>query len=317
MLRFPGQPADVTTPCPSRDTLSYLTLGRLPLDQIEAISTHVEDCSTCQAALETMDGLEDSVVVSIKMGGSIVAPDPDLAEAIEEAEAIGSRVWGSVAAEFDEPPATLGQYELLERIGRGGMGSVWKAMHVRLKRLAAVKLLPTERMQNDQAVARFQREMEAVGRLDHPNLVRAHDAGESDGQHYLVMEYLDGRHLGQVVRALGPLPLADACEIVRQAAIGLQYAHEHGLVHRDVKPSNLMLTAEGQVKVLDLGLARLTGDQTPCDDATGTGQVMGTGDYIAPEQGQDTRRADRRSDVYSLGCTFLGHAGVQANPGVR
>lgn len=304
MLRFPGQPADVTTPCPSRDALSDLTLGRLTLDQIEAISTHVEDCSTCQAAMETMDGLEDSIVVSIKMAGSVATPDPDLAEAIEEAEAIGSRVWGNVAAEFDEPPATLGQYELLELISRGGMGTVYKALHTRLKRPVALKVLRTRRLPRPESVTRFQREIEAVGRLDHPHIVRAHDAGEAEGCHFLVMELLDGSDLSRLVRSHGPLPVADACEIVRQAALGLQRAHEFGLVHRDIKPSNLMLTTEGVVKVLDLGLARLIEGTALTEEVTSTDQVVGTGDFIAPEQGQDTRMADARSDIYSLGCTL-------------
>ena len=159
-------------------------------------------------------------------------------------------------------------------------------MHTRLKRPVAIKVLPAGRLHDPQAIARFQREMEAVGKLDHPNLVHAHDAGEAEGQHYLVMEFLDGTDLRKLVRSSGPLPVADACEVVRQAALGLQYAHEHGLIHRDVKPSNLMLTRDGTVKVLDLGLARLTDETAMPGDMTGTGQVVGTGDFIAPEQGR-------------------------------
>ena len=146
--------------------------------------------------------------------------------------------------------------------------------------------------------------MEAVGRLDHPNLVRAHDAGEAEGQHFLVLEFVDGTDLRKLVRERGPLPVADACEIVRQAALGLQHAHEHGLIHRDIKPSNLMLTNDGTVKVLDLGLARLIDEAAPAWDMTSAGQIVGTGDFISPEQGQDTRNADARSDIYSLGCTL-------------
>ena len=183
------------------------------------------------------------------------------------------------------------------------MGTVYKALHTRLKRPVAIKLLPGRRLADPEAVARFQREMEAVGRLDHPHLVRAYDAGEAEGHQFLVMEFLHGVDLAKLVRRDGPLPVADACEVVRQAAMGLQHAHEHGLVHRDVKPSNLMLTSTGQVKVLDLGLARLT-VETPDAEMTSSGQVVGTGDFIAPEQGRDTRQADARSDVYSLGCTL-------------
>jgi hypothetical protein len=153
-------------------------------------------------------------------------------------------------------------------------------------------------------VARFQREMEAIGRLNHPHIVRATDAGEVDGTHFLVMDFIDGQTLGQLVQAGGPLPVAEACELVRQAALGLQHVHQHGLVHRDVKPSNLLLGADGQVKVLDLGLALLKEEDAGAAELTATGQVMGTFDYMAPEQFGDTHAVDIRADVYSLGCTL-------------
>ena len=184
------------------------------------------------------------------------------------------------------------------------MGTVYKALHTRLKRLVALKLLPEHRTQNPEALARFQREMEAVGQLDHPHLVRAHDAGEAEGQHYLVMEFLDGIDLAHLVRRTGPFLVADACEAVRQAAMGLQHAHEHGLVHRDVKPSNLMLSTDGMVKVLDLGLARLCPETPVEEDVTASGQVMGSADYMAPEQCLDARDVDGRADIYSLGGTL-------------
>ena len=142
----------------------------------------------------------------------------------------------------------LGEYRLLEKLGEGGMGAVYKAVHTKLKRMVAIKVLPTTHRQDDRAVARFEREMEAIGQLNHPHIVRAHDAREIDGTRFLVMEYVDGMNLSEVVRSYGPLRIADACEVIRQAALGLQDAHEHGLVHRDVKPSNLMLTRDGQVK---------------------------------------------------------------------
>ena len=153
-------------------------------------------------------------------------------------------------------------------------------------------------------MSRFHREMEAVGRLDHPNIVRAHDAGEADGQFFLVMELVDGANMSSLVRSGGPLGVADACEIVRQAAIGLQHAHEHGLIHRDVKPSNLMLATSGVVKVLDLGLARLQAEAWSDGEATASGQIIGSPDYMAPEQGSNPREADARADVYALGCTL-------------
>ena len=135
----------------------------------------------------------------------------------------------------------VGKYTIISKIAQGGMGAVYKALHTKLDKVVALKVLPAERMQHRRAVARFEREMKAVGKLDHPNIVRAADADEQDGVHYLVMEYIHGCDLSQLARRYGPLPVADACELVRQAAMGLQHAHELGLVHRDIKPSNLML----------------------------------------------------------------------------
>ncbi len=198
----------------------------------------------------------------------------------------------------------LAEYELLEKLGEGGMGAVYKARHTKLKRMVALKVLPKGRREDDRAIARFEREMEAVGRLDHPHIVRAMDAREVEGTRFLVMEYVEGLDLGKVVRRLGPLSVADACELVRQAALGLQSAHEHGLVHRDVKPSNLMLTQGGQIKLLDLGLARFQSEPPDGEEMTRTGQALGTLDYMAPEQISDTHSIDIRADIYALGCTL-------------
>ena len=292
--------------CFDRSELAEFALGKLPASELERVAAEVETCPTCQALLETLDSLEDSMIADLKGHTGPLPLDPQLQAQIQAAEEISRVVWGeSRPGVPDEPlPARLGQYEILEQIGRGGMGTVYKAMHTRLKRPVAIKVLPAGRLRDPQAIARFQREMEAVGRLDHPHLVRAHDAGEAEGQHFLVMEFLDGIDLARLVRQRGPLPVADACEAARQAALGLQHAHDHGLVHRDVKPSNLMLTMEGQIKILDLGLARLTDEGVTAIEMTSTGQVVGTADFIAPEQGQDTRQADARSDIYSLGCTL-------------
>ncbi|MBI2479966.1 MAG: serine/threonine protein kinase [Planctomycetia bacterium] len=212
----------------------------------------------------------------------------------------------------DQELGALREYQLLERLGRGGMGTVYKALHTRLKRVVAVKVLPADRLNDPAAVARFQREMEAVGKLDHPNIVRATDAGEVDGIHFLVMEYVLGLDVSDLVRRAGPLPIAEACEIARQAAVGLQNAHEHGLVHRDIKPSNLMLTADGQIKILDLGLARLHDSQQ--GDLTSASQMMGTIDYMAPEQTSASRDVDIRADIFSLGATLYKLLCGQAPP---
>jgi serine/threonine protein kinase len=208
---------------------------------------------------------------------------------------------------------TLGQYQLLEKLGEGGMGAVYKALHTKLEKVVALKVLkvlPANRLQNPNAISRFEREMRAVGKLNHVNIVAAHDAGEIDDKHYLVMELVDGIDLSELMRRVGPLNSADACELIRQAAVGLQHAHGRGMVHRDIKPSNLMLarTEDGEplVKVLDMGLALLDDQQTAARrELTTTGQMMGTLDYMAPEQGSDSHVVDIRADIYSLGATLF------------
>jgi hypothetical protein len=185
------------------------------------------------------------------------------------------------------------------------MGAVYEALHVRLKKRVAVKVLPAARVHDPEAVARFRREMEALGALAHPNVVGATDAGEEAGFQFLVMEYVDGVDLSNLVRLCGPLSVADAAEVIRQAAVGLQYIHENGRVHRDIKPSNLMLSAAGEVKILDLGLALLRAARGAEDELTASGQAMGTADYMAPEQWDDSHAVDIRADIYSLGCTLF------------
>ena len=195
----------------------------------------------------------------------------------------------------------LGEYQLLEPIGQGGMGTVYRALHTRMNRIVAIKLLPRWCQEDERAIERFQREINLVAQLDHPNIVRAFDARETDGERFLVMEFVAGWDLSELVRRCGPPPVADACELVRQAAVALQYVHEHDLIHRDVKPSNLMLAESGQVKLLDLGLAFVTGHG---EELTDPGQMMGTLDYMAPEQASNSHDVDMRVDVYGLGATL-------------
>ena len=203
-----------------------------------------------------------------------------------------------------QPIGKLGQYVLLEKVGQGGMGTVFKAFHSRLKKVVALKTLPAERMNDPEAVARFNREMLAIGKLEDPHIIRATDAGEADGKHFLVTEFVDGMDLSRMVAVEGPLPIPAACAVVRQAALGLQFIHEHGLVHRDIKPSNLILSGKGQVKILDLGLARLQEADTPGEELTPSGQMMGTRDFMAPEQALSSHDVDIRADIYSLGCSL-------------
>ena len=301
--------------CPGREQLLAYSLGTLPEDAGEAVASHLETCDACESTIAGLDGASDTFIGRLRepLVESHVAREPEYQRVAARIKATGPRP-SPVAPTADPaskehtatfaPLGELGEYRLLEKLGEGGMGTVYKALHTKLDKLVAVKILRTSRMEDERAVARFEREMKAVGRLNHPNIVQALDAREIDGTSLLVMEYVEGMDLAKLVRHLGPLRIADACELARQAAVGLQYAHEHGLVHRDVKPSNLMLATSGELKILDLGLARLQKSAVEGDELTGTGQMMGTSDYIAPEQALESHTVDIRADVYSLGCTL-------------
>ncbi len=204
------------------------------------------------------------------------------------------------------PSLVVGRYRILDALGAGGMGRVYKAEHVVMRRVVALKVVgPADDGEPQPA---FQREIEAAARLSHPNIVAAYDAGEANGVRFLVMEYVDGIDLDRLVRAVGPLAPRRACEYARQAALALQYAFEHGVLHRDVKPANLLIESAadprspGRVKVLDLGLAVSTRDARGGPDAAG--RLSGTPDYIAPEVAHDPAGRDVRSDLYGLGCTL-------------
>jgi serine/threonine-protein kinase len=206
----------------------------------------------------------------------------------------------------------IGPYVLLQRIGEGGMGQVFKAWHRHLDRVVALKIIRKDKLDNPETVRRFQREIEVAARLTHPNIVSAYDAGEWGRSSYIAFEYVEGTDLAKLVKECGPLPIAQACDFLRQAALGLQHALERGFVHRDIKPSNLLLSHThadspggfGILKILDMGLARIQGPVNPSQELTQFQATLGTPDYISPEQARDARSADIRSDLYSLGCTF-------------
>jgi serine/threonine protein kinase len=198
----------------------------------------------------------------------------------------------------------LGKYRLLRLLGAGGMSSVYLGEHATLHSKAAVKVLPVKRVDQSSYLARFEREARQSARLNHPNIVRTFDLDTAGAVHFIAMEYIDGIDLHAKVKRDGPLPILEAAEYVRQAATGLQHAHEEGLVHRDIKPANLMLDARGTIKILDLGLALAGGDEDGSLTREHDEKVLGTVDYLAPEQATDSHKADRRSDIYALGCTL-------------
>jgi tRNA A-37 threonylcarbamoyl transferase component Bud32 len=305
--------------CPEPETLRGFVLGKISPEAIEAVGGHLAHCSRCETALSDLDDLCDSFVEYLRDYDESLCREAGYQELVRqmaeytapldsETQPSRSDAAAPSTRRLDAAiPGQLGNYQLIEKLGQGAMGAVYQAWHTKLKRTVAVKVLSPKRLDDPHVIERFAREMEALGKLDdHPHVIRARDAGESDGHHYLVMDYVDGIDLGLLLLRSGPLSVADGCEVARQAALGLSHAHRHGLLHRDVKPSNLMLTRSGSVQVLDLGLASFRGDETT------ESAIVGTADYMAPEQWADGAQLDVGVDVYGLGCMLykllVGHA---------
>lgn len=304
--------ADTTAGCLDAPTLAAFRSGRLSDAALDTLADHVTDCPACAAALESHPEPADDLLTALSRPPSCIAED--------ESAVVAHRLEAMMAAPTTCPPdtkpttsarptllvvgAVLGQYELTAELGRGGMGQVFAARHRLMNRRVAVKVIRAEHFNRSLAGPRFRREIEALARLDHPHIVRALDADEADGLHFLVMEYVEGETLAGRVKRTGPLPVAEACRLMVQAADALDYAQRQGLVHRDIKPANFIIAADGTLKLLDLGLARFHDDGSSGDGLTGTGEVFGTPDYMAPEQWDNAHAVDIRADLYALGCTL-------------
>ncbi|WP_168219502.1 serine/threonine-protein kinase [Limnoglobus roseus] len=269
--------------CPIRDEIVSFRSGTLGLDRHLIIAKHLKTCDVCR-----------------KIAASIPVANDDTPRNV--ATEYARQTEGALGD--DEPVlARIGPFLLRKILGRGGMGIVYEAEHEKLKNRVALKILPRSTLSDPMVLTRFRREWEAVGRLTHENVVRALHADEVDGIPFLAMELIDGPDLGKVVHRYGALMPPDAAETIRQAALGLAHAHSQGVIHRDVKPSNLLLTSRGVVKLLDLGLARFATGGASDSRLSGT-SFLGTADYMAPEQWAGIT-ADRRTDIYSLGCVLF------------
>ncbi len=278
---------------PTNEELAAFALGK-EVPNAETIAEHVANCARCETLIaKTPRDTFLGILNKARPGASLTGPyapktDPSTA---------------------DELPPELRQqtkYTFLKKLGGGGMGVVYLAEHNLMKRKVAVKLIPPEMIGNPAVRERFLQEVVSAAALEHPNVVRAYSA-EEFGEHMLFeMEFVDGSDLGAVVKNKGPLPLNFAVNYIRQAAQGLQHGMLKSLVHRDIKPGNLMLTRAGSVKVADFGLAKFSreSDKGPDRSLTGANVIMGTPDFMSPEQARNAKRADIRADIYSLGCTF-------------
>lgn len=318
------------TECLPRETLKEYLAGWSDQEQSDKIEAHLAECRDCECeeAIAAIESDPDTLIDWIRHSSadtaesepiqlpSEMAGDSNIAEAIERSQKILPKL--GRPRNWTPPEEDIGMYELLRPLGCGGMGSVYLARHRKLNKEVAIKLLPARSFRKEFFAARFEREIRAAGELEHPAVVRATDAGEHEGIHYLVMEHIDGLDLSRLARRYGRLPIADACELMRNVALGLAHAHGRGIIHRDVKPSNLMLNQQGETKILDFGLARVGPWEGASAELTTVGQLMGTLDYMAPEQAERPDAVDYRADLYSLGATLFrllaGRAPLAASP---
>ena len=298
--------------CPPWDEWRRFGHGFVAETDAHRLASHLETCNECLALVQSLSDESDTAIELAQSAEADYRQEHEFREVTERLASehrLELSEWlPKVEAARRHParvpsdvPNPLHEYLLLQPLGRGSMGCVYKAEHQRLKKIVAVKVLAPKYGRAQDLIDRFEREMQAVGGLSHPNVVAATDAGEDQGHYYLVMEYVDGLDLQTILHQLGPLSVAEACEIMRQACLGLETAHQQGLVHRDIKPSNLLLAADGIIKVLDLGLVSLAVAGPGGERRT---SPVGTASYMAPEQWRGCA-VDIGADIYSAGCTLF------------
>jgi hypothetical protein len=290
-------PTAVTHPTPQE--LTDFGLGKLAEGQAVTVAAHLATCADCRRAVAGLP--PDSFLGKVRAAKpSASSLPPGASPSMMGKAAVPAAPPTGVPPELANHP----KFRVLRELGRGGMGVVYEAEQTLMERKVAIKVINAAVLDHPEALARFHAEVKAAAKLNHDNIVRAHDAEQAGSLHLLVMEFVEGLTLAQLVERKGPLPVASACRCAHQAALGLQHAFEQGMVHRDIKPQNLMLTPQGRVKVLDFGLARMRSERGKGRGLTQADAFMGTPDYVAPEQATDARAADTRADVYSLGCTL-------------
>jgi serine/threonine protein kinase len=295
---------------PTDQILNSYGIGKLDDDSADAVHKHLEDCPDCRKRVAEMS--PDSFLGRIRKAqvrpGSVPATGSSLPGI--------SKLGGESRSPAPSPPpadtlppglADHPDYEILRELGRGGMGVVYLAENKLMGRKEVLKVVSSHLLNRPRVRERFLREIRLAAQLDHPNVVTAFAASQIGDSLIFSMKYVEGYDLAKLVQKAGPLPVAQACNFVYQAALGLQHAHEHGMVHRDIKPSNLMLTKDGNkpvIKVLDFGLAKAASERGTDGGLTQDGQMLGTPHYVAPEQTINAQEADIRADIYSLGCTL-------------
>ena len=298
---------------PSEIQLAAFSQGRLPESEMAVVEAHVAECSSCCECIRQAPDDKLGLLARAAHGAPaetiiLQGPDADTGDAPLSSVPAADSETPAVPPELVDHP----RYEILKVIGKGGMGVVFKAEHRMMQRPVALKVINQRYTANKEAIDRFHQEVRTAARLSHPNIVAAFDAEQAGNLHYLVMEFVEGKNLAQWVQQRGPLSVVQACNAIRQVCAGLQCAHERGMTHRDIKPQNLMLAKSGKIKILDFGLARFEREQFAVSPTAATeseltafGTVLGTPDYMAPEQATDSRLADARSDIFSVGCTLF------------